>query len=311
MTCRPSSPLARVGLSVAVGAWLLVGGSAADAAPLLGITQNGDIYASDPVAGTDTLIYASGRTFSNGLAYDAVNNRIFYVDGTGGAGGQGPEFYVYDVATGVESRIDINGPSNSGFGSLTGTAESGSIYNGAYWYIQEGQDSLFRVQLDFSTPTSPVVSNITEFNDFDDVGGPERLSAFNGGDISIDNSGVLFLTSHADQYGRVTLSGTPGTPGAYTQVATGSSLDGVQLAHDLSTGVLYGHSYSSGTWYTVNQTTGALTSTGYTSPNHFFDTASGPFVFVPEPSVVALLGIAGVSCGCWFWRKRRQKAAAA
>ncbi|RYF58954.1 MAG: hypothetical protein EOO39_33705 [Cytophagaceae bacterium] len=257
------------------------GGRAAQAQYLYGITNNGSLYEVNPTIQYTTSVFTQSlsMTSANGLAYDDANGRLFYFGAVGGSS----NFYTWDRTTGQQAQITGTRP--------TASIACGSFYNNAFWYINGSTDTLVRLNLDFSTPTAPVVSSFQQFTNFDGT----ALGNFTFGDISIRSDGVLFGSSNN---GIFSVDVSSGVPTNFARISTNSTLYQIGFGAD---GTLYGETSANGNWYTLNTGTGAATSMGYTSTDStgatvaFNDISEGAvrgIAVVPELNTAALLGLA-------------------
>lgn len=253
----------------------------AQAQYLYGITNGGSLYEINPVTRYTSLVFTqpiTTMTSANGLAWSEANQRMFYF----GTVGSSLNFYTWDRTTGIQTQITGSIPA--------GPVASGTYYGGYYWFVRNNSDNLLRVSFDFSNPSAPKVSS---FQDFDHFGGVSDLGSYGFGDISVRASdGMLFGSSNKGIF-RVNVS--TGTPTGFTSINSDATL--YQLGFGQNN-VLYGETSANGNWYTLNTTTGAATSMGYSSsPIAFNDISEGALrgVAIPEPGTIAfvLMGFSG------------------
>lgn len=259
----------RIALSLGLLCLIFVSSRPAQAQFLYGITNGGSLYEINPVTRYTSLVFTqplTTMTGANGLAWSEASQRMFYF----GTVGSSLNFYTWNRATGIQTQITGSIPA--------GPVASGTYYGGYYWFVRNNSDNLLRVSLDFSNPSAPKVAS---FQDFDHFGGQTDLGSYGFGDISVRASdGMLFGSSSKGVF-RVNVS--TGTPTGFTTINTDPTL--YQLGFGQNN-VLYGETSANGNWYTINTTTGAATSMGYSSsPVAFNDISEGSLrgVAVPEP----------------------------
>lgn len=280
--------LSRIALAAPVLCLTLLSGSPAQAQFLYGITATGSLYEINPVTKFTAQVFNQplSMTAANGLAWSEASQRMFYF----GTVGSSLNFYTWDRATGIQTQIT---------GSLpAGSVSNGTYYGGYYWYVNNNTDNLIRVGLDFSNPSAPKISAYT---DFDHFGGVADLGAYTFGDISVRASdGMMYGSSNKGVF-RVNVSS--GTPTGFTPINSNSNLYQLGFGQD---NILYGESSSNGNWSTINTTTGAATSMGYSSsPVAFNDISEGSLrgVAVPEPGTLILI-VMGLGSGAIARRRR-------
>lgn len=296
---------------IAVVAVLGIAATAVRAAPVVpayiyGIDNDNDIYEVDPVSKTSTLVLAQATEggLSNSLAFDTAREDLFFI---------GPDFKlkywtkasgttVADVGT---SPIASTDPNNA------------SYYNDAYWYFDFNSNVLNKVSLTYSGTGVNAVPSISGTQGWNIAGMnlPNPSSGANTntfGDIAINaTTGILYASTTRGRFYSVNLNGDP--TNTFTELAlplgTENTL-GLQLAFNTDYSILYGHSYETGDWYEVSLLDGTRTPISYsTTP---FDGKGfrdlGGAAVVPEPSSMALVGLAGAGGFAWALRRRRRSA---
>jgi hypothetical protein len=277
------------------------------------------IYRVDPVNRTSASVFNTGVSNVNGVAFDATSQRLFYRSGSDNdLGGGNGSFYAWNSLTNTQTTLARSGGVNLGTIGFT----SAAFYGGYYWAIATNSNDLYRVSLTSTTYTAQLWTN-----SFDGTAGGNYIF----GDIAINSSGHLY--GWGSSGGGQTLqffqgdlpSPTSANPPAnnpsltnFTSVAPSGVANNTNNLLQIALGgpnasgqqTLYGHNRNDGSWYTVNQTTGALTQIqGFTTPG-FNDISD--FQPVPAPSSVVSLGI-GASVGLLRFgatRCRRRRAAA-
>ena len=217
---------------------------------LYGIDVANDLWEIDPINQTTRKVVTStqmGQT-ANALAWNPVNEDLFWVNAAN-------TFQYWDRATNTVK--DVGGLSLG----LTADPNNMAYYNGSIWYFEHNSNLLMEVQLTYAGADAltavPSVSLITTFTVLGMSAFGINTNSF--GDISIDpTTGILYgFTSRARLYSVDTAN--PIT--SFTQIVGSPGNDrsvGLQLAHDAN-GTLYGTSYPSLDWYTIDTSSGALT----------------------------------------------------
>lgn len=296
------------GAVAAVTACVATPASAAPVVPayIYGIDNDNDIYEVDPVSKTSTLVLAQATEggLSNSLAFDTGREELFFI---------GPDFKlkywtkasgttVADVGT---SPIVSTDPNNASF------------YNDAYWYFDFNSNVLNKVSLSYSgtgVNAVPSISGTQAWNiagmNLPNPGTGANTNTF--GDIAINaTTGILYASTARGRFYSVDLNGDP--TNTFTELSpslseTDNTL-GLQLAFNTNYSVLYGHSYETGAWYEVSLT-GTRISLDYstlTAGGKGFRDLGGAAV-VPEPSSMALVGLAASGGLAWILRRRRRSA---
>lgn len=292
-----------IGVAFAAATLLFTGSTSASAQStqfLYGITNDGKIYEVDIQNKTTTLAFTTNLNLMNGLAFNESGNagtgQLFYRAGTGSNGSTG--LYVWNRNNNTQSLITVP-TSIATSGLLPGQSSNASWYNGAYWYVQQGTDTLTKVTVDFTNISAPVVSSLQSFTNFD---GTSKTN-FSFGDISISSSGILY-GSTSDTFFHVDLNS--GSPTSYSSQASSAQL---QIGFGADGTTLYGEAAGTGAWYQIDKSTGVSTSLGFTSAAAFNDISEGSVrsassVTAPEPSSLAFLFTVPL-LGIGMMRRRR------
>lgn len=292
-----------------------------------GVTDgaNGKIYEADILNAKTKLALTTDLGYVNGLAFneagDGGSGQLFYRAGTLSLNGSG-DLYVWNRRTNVQTKVIVPNAINNG--KLSGQSSNASWFGGAYWYVDQGKDTLYKVNISFATPTAPTVSSIDTFTNFDGTG----ATNFSFGDISFGD--VVTLAGgnvQATLYGSATgkffrinvLAGVP-VSSSYSENAISDSQLQVGFGGDGATlyGTLAGNQPSAGQWYTLNKTTGARTAIPFQSLDSsgnilsYNDISEGSLrsvsaVAQPEPASLALLLPLAALTG-YRWRRRRAPA---
>ena len=217
-----------------------------------GIDGPDAIYAYDLNAQTQTLVYDptpvdGSPNYPNANAYDPVNQRIY-------CGTDDGRIFYYDI----DDDIWIELTTNENFGTMA----CGAWYDGKFYYVQNGTDNLYEVEIVSNVATRKFIGDVPNNNGYGDiVFDPANPGVFIGSAGSTPVWYVYDLNTNT------------------SQVLTANVTDNhKQLAYG-SNGILYAVEAVSGQFYTVVYDTdaGNVTLTAdWDSPYRFTDLASGP-----------------------------------
>ncbi len=280
----------------AFAAFLWTAPNAVAGSYLYGVSDDGKIHQVNLTNFIDSVVFDTGLTgLLNGVAWDDVNGLLYYRNP------KDSNLYLWKRANNTQSVL-FGQPLPSGFNS------NASFYNGAYWYVQDGTDTLVRATMDFSIPNFPLIANVDTFANFDGT----ALTAFYFGDIAISNSGVLYGSSNYGLFSSIISGPTP------AQIRTLSPTFAVrQISLDPTNSFLYTQDSTTGNWFTANLS-GTETPL-YSASNVQFSTTplrdlgatllTAPILALPEPAAWQTLGIGLGAMGfLGFGRKRRGRA---
>ena len=261
-------------LLFAIFLFLSASRSATAGSYVYGISDDNKIHQVDLTSYIDTVVFDTGLAgLTNGVAWDSANEKLYYRNPETGS------LYFWTQASNSQGVL--------GGEKLPGFNANASVYNGDYWYVQDGTDTLVRASFDFEQPH---VTNTYMFADFD----ASARTAFSFGDIAIDKNGVLYGSSN---YGLFSVNISGPTPSQFKIL---SSTFGVrQMALDPTHTFLYGQDYATGKWYTATLDGTETPLNG--SPNVQFSSTPlrdiGAVIpsSVPEPAAWQLL-LAGAGC---------------
>jgi hypothetical protein len=203
-----------------------------------------------------------GVTPVNGAAFDAGRSQLFFsVPGSGSGNGS---LWYWNQATNAT-------PVSLGL-LPTARPDNGAYWDGAYWYVQQGTNTLHRIALNYDGAGNPTGLGAAS------TASLVHTPALSGGDLWFGDIAIQTLSgSSAKLYG-ATAAGNQFfsvnlTNGALSGNVTASLLgtvgsngvDKMQLSFDSAGTTLYGHAYDSGQWYTINTANGALTTLAFSS----------------------------------------------
>lgn len=203
-----------------------------------------------------------GVTPVNGAAFDAGRSQLFFsVPGSGSGNGS---LWYWNQATNAT-------PVSLGL-LPTARPDNGAYWDGAYWYVQQGTNTLHRIALNYDGAGNPTGLGAAS------TASLVHTPALSGGDLWFGDIAIQTLSgSSAKLYG-ATAAGNQFfsvnlTNGALSGNVTASLLgtvgsngvDKMQLSFDSAGTTLYGHAYDSGLWYTINTANGALTTLAFSS----------------------------------------------
>lgn len=226
------------------------------------------LYRIDLEAGTATRLFDTGETDKNspnGLGYDPVNRRLYYMKYDIG----GPSvLYFYNLADGKEYET----------GLISAQVVVGaSFYDGAYYYIPDDTADLHKVTLDAAGYFTEDILLCPDFN-----GG--NTATYRFGDFAIDEYGMLYAsTGTTAEFFKLDVGTCE-----YSMIAdsnTSNTALGMQVSFG-SDGTLYGHAAGTGEFFEIDLTDGTKSSSfSYVASDArdhelFSDLASGE-LFVP------------------------------
>ena len=239
----------------------------------------------------------------NALAYDPGAQRLLFVDGDTAL-----NHTLYSVSLGgltLEHGVSVSAPAAVSAGTITfGVGRElygGGFYNGSYYTLIDGTDSL--VKVDFAS----VGGNISSTSTINLVGTNTMFL----GDLAFDSSGALWISGFNQ-------SGTAGvnddrlwhfstTDGAtFTSAGVlnpaGTRYNGIFF--DATGSDLHGYRLASSTYGIINQTDGSSSLIYTGAPFNSGGDLSDGFLFpvVPEPSCLVLVA---VGLGIATSRRRR------
>lgn len=290
-------------VAVTITSWSLEALAGPVPALVYGVDNNADIYEVDPVSQTTTLVLGTAVTSGtcNSLAYDSVREQLFFI-------GQTNTLYSWQRGSGgVQSVGTVPGSPND--------PNNASFYNDAYWYFDFNSNNLYKLSLTYPGGV-PAVSGTSLYAITGMSLPPSGTVGFNTntfGDIAInDSTGILYASTTRGRFYSLDLNGDP--TNTFTEILPATAPSGtdntygLQLSFNTDYSVLYGHSYETGDWYTVNPSTGAATSLGFTTTTAggkgFRDL--GGAAAVPEPPTFALAAVAVSGCAAWQTLRRRR-----
>ena len=248
---------------------------------IYGVDKDNNIWRLQPDSQQIVKIMSTGLslpTGSNAIAYNnQTNHLIFMYYGTGSLpfglpGNNGSGLYSVKInydSNNTPSLTNISGISDWN-NAITKPIYNASYWNnasgsGGYWFMSESTGVLSKISFtsvsnnglavsgnsfaSFTLPTIPILPNLYD-NQF--------------GDISISGSstkGYLYATT---KFGYLYLFDlTPTMSGQNPVYITGAKITGdaagrtLQTTFDYNNSILYGHSYNSQTWYSINTELGS------------------------------------------------------
>jgi hypothetical protein len=203
-----------------------------------------------------------GVTPVNGAAFDAGRSQLFFsVPGSGSGNGS---LWYWNQATNAT-------PVSLGL-LPTARPDNGAYWDGAYWYVQQGTNTLHRIALNYDGAGNPTGLGAAS------TASLVHTPVLSGGDLWFGDIAIQTLSgSSAKLYGataagnqffsvNLTNGALSGNVSASLLGTVGSDgVDKMQLSFDSAGTTLYGHAYDSGQWYTINTANGALTTLAFSS----------------------------------------------
>lgn len=277
----------------AVAAVVLASGGARADYLAYGIDDANRIHEVNLTKQTDSIVFSTGLSGSfNSVAYDDAARRLYYrKEGSNGT------LYEWDMAANVQRAF-------GGTKLVAGSADA-ALYQGAYWYVAQDGDTLYRAALNFTSPSTPTIGTVTSYANFD---GTSKKS-FGFGDVVITAAGMLYGASDQGFF-RVNVAGA--SPSGFTIL--NSHTEELQLSLSPDDSAIYAQDHETGRWYTINPTSGAITPIAKLgNPSATFTTAHlrdladhVHFQPVPEPASLALLSLGGIGIAAKLRRSRRR-----
>ena len=210
------------------------------------------LYAYDLKNQTQTLVYDptsidSSQNYPNANAYDAVNQRIYFGTDDG-------RLFYHEIGSGT--HVQVEGGTTSG---TFGTMACGSFYDGKFYYVQNGTNRLYAVDIVANVATRTEVGTVPVSVGYGDI----AFDPANPGQFIGSGSGIWYWYDLNDNSSAIMTES--GGDGAHKQLAYGSD------------GVLYGVNAVDGQFYTIVYDGVTVTLTlDWDSPYTYTDLASGP-----------------------------------
>jgi hypothetical protein len=242
-------------------AFVLSSASAAAASYVYAVGSNNHIYEVSDAGVVRDVRDLSGLVGSspvNGAAFDTARSQFFFA--VPAVSGPGSLWYWNQATNATPVSLGL---------LPTARPDNAAYWGGAYWYVQQGTHTLYRLSLTYDgagNPTGYTQQSATL------TGAVPAVNLNYFGDIVISAAGVLYAsTADGANFYSVSLGFTGGNLNATQAVTRLGSVGGtdgtpasyvtrLQMSYDVGESTLYGHSYTTGQWYTVNSANGALTS---------------------------------------------------
>jgi hypothetical protein len=211
------------------------------------------------VRDVSTLVGATSTNAINGIAFDTTRGQVFFAAPNPSGSGLASLWYWNQAANSTPVNL----------GQLTTSRpDNGAYWNNAYWYIMPGTHMLVRVALQYDGSGTPtMISNGISSATL--TGGIPTTGNNYIGDIAITSNGTLYATtSNGSMFYNLTLPSGPlsGTIAATNIGTVGSpAIARLQITFGPAGSTLYGQSFDSGQWYTVNTANGTLTPLSYST----------------------------------------------
>lgn len=256
---------------------------------------NDELYLVDLGNKTSSKMTDLGIGRTNGLAWDEANKVAYF-----SSQDQNGTLFMWDA---LSNQVTVVA------GSLGATSiNSGTFYDGAYWFISNNSSNLVKVEVDLSDRTSPSFSagDVTTYSNFN--GGS---ITYTFGDISVDENGILFGTNTAGSNRLfsvdISATGSGGNPTNYINSIGGIS-GSLQIGYDLTTSTMYAVNTNGSEWSVMDTTDASLTpildgGLPFAGPvGGLTRDVSQVIVKIPEPSSLGTLFLTGA----YFLIRRRR-----
>lgn len=264
---------------------------------IYGIDDDNYVWEVDPAGKTYTRELKTGLTgLSNAFAYDTARDDMYFLSSA-------KELYYWNHGS---TFTKLSTAANLGLSSVTQPANA-AYYADAYWFFNEGANTLNRASLNYSDNVPTSVASLTTYA----ISGiPGSISANNlFGDIAINgNTGVLYAATTTGLFYSVDLGALSGGAGTASVIkSNGTGNPSLQIAFSSDYATLYATNYAGGQWYTMDVASGNVTSipgfqTQLKGSTGFRDLGGSSISPVPEPSTWALLAVATGLIGVQRWR---------
>ena len=263
---------------------------------IYGIDDNNYVWEVDPTGKTYTQELSTGLTGqSNAFAYDTVRDDMYFLSSA-------KELYYWNhgsIFAKLSSAADL------GLSSKTQPANA-AYYANAYWFFNEGTNTLNKASLSYTGNDPTSVASLTSYA----ISGiPGSISTNNTfGDIAINgNSGVLYAATVSGLFYSVDLAALSGGAGTASVIKAAGSNPSLQIAFSSDYATLYATNYVGGQWYTMDVTSGDYSAiaglqTQLSGPNGFRDLGGSSIAPVPEPSTWAFMAVATGLIAVRRWR---------
>ena len=263
---------------------VLPGGETPESTILYGTQRNNPnnngLYEIDLDAGTSTRLFNAGGSGNspNGLGFDPVNKRLYYMKVSEPNGPS--DLFFYDLETGIETAAGLSLPGEVVVGA--------SFFEGAYYYIPNLTADLHKVTLN---PNGTKDQDIKLWENFNG----DNSAVYRFGDFAINRQGMLYASTNDTGGSTAEFFKLDVATGEYTLIADKGNPNAALLLQVSfgSDGTLYGHSAGSGEFFTIDLEEGTKSSIGYVSSDKreqelFSDLASGiqPYDFRNVPAMV-------------------------
>jgi len=264
---------------------------------IYGIDDDNYVWEVDPAGKTYTRELNTGLSGqSNAFAYDTGRDDMYFLSNA-------KDLYYWNHAS---TFTKLSTAATLGLSSVTQPANA-AYYADAYWFFNEGTNTLNKASLSYAGNAPTSVASVTTYA----ISGiPGSISANNlFGDIAINgNTGVLYAATTTGLFYSVDLGALSGGAGAATVIKNnGTGNPSLQIAFSSDYATLYATNYAGGQWYTMDVASGNVTSipgfqTQLKGSNGFRDLGGSSISPVPEPSTWALMAVATGLVAVRRWR---------
>lgn len=271
---------------------------------IYGIASDNNIYSIDPGTGlvTGTVSTASlglsGST-ANAFALDRDRAQIYFL-------GSDKNLYYWDRPSNVLGQVATAADLGLS-GSSTPIPRNATFFNDKFWFIGAGDNLLRSALITYGTsgPTTglPTGASLQTPITISGVAG-----TLNPNDLAYDpDVSLLYGSDFDNSMFQIDVSNLAG-PVPYTSLYNAGV--NVQLAFDKDFATLYGVSFGTGQWYTMDTTvsgTANVIAGAITPPEYRMADLAGGLAPVPEPGTMALAGSGILMGGVMIYRNRRRR----
>jgi len=235
---------------------------------LYGVDVNGDIWEVD-VANKSFAILAKAfdqnkQLYVNGVSYDSVRDHIYYFKGPQPLTQSGTTYNWYSLNYLSQSSNANNNGSVFTTRLMQSLPIGAAYYNNRIWFFKSQNSNILQVvSLDYSRSyvmASFAIDYLREYL-IDNIDASQNEI----GDIAIDcNTGIMYVLNTNGRFFSINLN-SPTNTFNLIRPANSDVPRSPQLAFNTNYSTLYCHGSENGDWYTIDKTSGNVTSLNFKS----------------------------------------------